>query len=1486
MPTAFETWSEFAPHAPVLTAPEEFNVFVSHGSIKHVWMVNLCDALRNRGFKLFLDHRALAQDDRAIALNRSQVGLIVWSSAAADADWMQQSFDLMTQRAASGSFDVVIARTDRSVIPGYVGATRVVDFALYAAGPGGGEALRLLFAVAGRTPSPEIEAFAAKQDAAAGAFMARLKTVGKEAAPEALLAQGGAWETSSAVASAAAERLVTVGDNDAALKALDTVRQRFSDALRPRQVQALAHARRGKVDDLNAAQSILTSLYDAGVRDPETVGIYARTFMDHYNATGNAASLRRSRDLYAEAFERAPDDGYVGINAAAKSVFLQTPEDLKKGLKYASDLQSRIGRKAVDDYWDSATVAECHLILGEYDEAAEVYRQAVAMDPGETASHTSTWKQASKLMAILRTPANAVDKIRDAFGNPPSAPTLDVSEEIRFALVMYGGVSLAIYINGVAQEFLRLVRATAADPSDLNQPLLSRRDPKALKDPAEPKDGTRPDYLEGTELVYRRAAQLLGNERDEVKRPVTDDSPIRARFVVDILSGTSAGGINAIFLAKALANHQSIDQLRQLWIDEGAIESLINDSQSVAGLNGLAAEKPPTSLLNGRRMYRKLLDAFDCMDKKPASQRSPFVDELDLFVTTTDIRGLPVFLRLADDVVPELRHRNVFRFRYSDGFSSDAANDFTKDTNPFLAYAARCTSSFPFAFPPMKLTDIGEVLGRTPDREKDSDSGGDADKWRRFFPSYAAPTSGPSAAPEVYDFTNRAFGDGGYLDNKPFGHATDMLQSRRGGTAVQRKLVFIEPSPEHPVLGAPPSERPNVIENVNAALSLARYETIRDDLERVRARNRLIERVGSIVGGMEDDVRAVTMGTPTIRPNFGDLDLSEMIRLHGVAYGGYHRLKVQGVTNELARLLSRLLQYDDRSDEFVAIRYLIRAWRETKFVAYVPTQPGASGPSGAAAASMETENAFLARFDLAYRLRRLEFVITKIDQLSCIDRTTKELFTQRNAGATPDAQGDRDAFRAELAQLRGELRAVYEPLRRGRDELQTRGTANPIAAQLQTLELDQKDLHELLKPPTDFERLGGARAALTKSGRTAAIDALSSAIATHIARLTEAASMRCAWVLDIPLTVTQTLTQAPRAIGNNRYAAVAVDFVRHYYEAYERYDFISYPILQSADVGEETNAVAVVRISPEDAPSLIDERKTTRRKLAGTKFMHFGAFLDQGWRKNDILWGRLDAAERILSTILSPNHPKMAELLEQAQLAILEEEHRKSDQDQLSQLLVESLMAQISSDKGEAALRELAKPEMGSDINPKLQALLRSNLSPERLLAFYRDSYEVNANLNPKKAVQSLARAVRVVGGMLEQLSEDTQIGASPTTWFSRIARTFWGLVEVAVPGSLPNLIVKHWLSLLYLFAVLLIVGETLLSDSAQFGWTALAITVAAHIALAMVGRVMRGKQPWSRLASAAAAVAVALILGAGAFSLWNPMVRAALWHEIKALFG
>src|SRR5690242_2037699 len=278
------------------------------------------------------------------------------------------------------------------------------------------------------------------------------------------------------------------------------------------------------------------------------------------------------------------------------------------------------------------------------------------------------------------------------------------TQEVRFAVVMYGGISLAIYINGVAQELLRMVRATAPDAKD-GRPLSETE-------------------LTGSESVYRKISHLLAEGCDP-SSDSSDDSP-PTRFVIDAIAGTSAGGINGVFLAKALANGQNIDELQQLWVREGAIEKLLNDRRSVDP--PLSAKVPPNSLLNGQRMYFELLKALDGMDAVtvPANGSRALVDELDLFVTSTDLRGITLPIRLADDIVFERRHRNVLHFVYSE--DDHGRNDFVQPNNPFLAYAARCTSSFPFAFEPMTLRDIDSVLEVHPPYASDRNSRSSAEK--------------------------------------------------------------------------------------------------------------------------------------------------------------------------------------------------------------------------------------------------------------------------------------------------------------------------------------------------------------------------------------------------------------------------------------------------------------------------------------------------------------------------------------------------------------------------------------------------------------------------------------------------------------------------------------------------------------------------------------------------------------------------------------
>ena len=479
-----------------------------------------------------------------------------------------------------------------------------------------------------------------------------------------------------------------------------------------------------------------------------------------------------------------------------------------------------------------------------------------------------------------------------------ASPQSEYTQEVRFAVIMYGGVSLAIYINGIAQELLRLVRSTSREK------------------------------LEGTENVYRRLSSLLSDPellreyRDALdsNTAVPEDldnrlknNPVNTRFVVDILSGTSAGGINAIYLAKALANDQDLDELKTLWVTEGDIGVLINDKKSVAGLH-LTNQQPPQSLLNSRRMYFKLLNALQGMEKRKKSTKefnSPYVDELDLFITATDLEGTLLPLRLSDTVVFERRHRNVFHFKYATPAATGIErNDFVGKNDPFLAFAARCTSSFPFAFEPMRLCDIDEVLDRFPEYDDKDKREELVEEWKKFFKENANVLDGKNV-----EFGTRSYGDGGILDNKPFSFATETLMRRDAPVVVDRKLIYIEPSPEHPEDEPPRTNKYQALENVKAALlDLPSYETIREDLQRVMDRNELINRVNRITYAIERDLDQSSWSRPPLEPGEWErMDLAKMVEKFGIYYIPYRRLRISSTTDELAKLVARSLNLNSQS---------------------------------------------------------------------------------------------------------------------------------------------------------------------------------------------------------------------------------------------------------------------------------------------------------------------------------------------------------------------------------------------------------------------------------------------------------------------------------------------------------------------------------------------------------------------------------------------
>jgi hypothetical protein len=443
---AFEQWRQLAPKPPVLADGERWHVFLSYRSVNRTWVLHLYDAFKMLGFEVFLDQLEIPAGSSLAgklnkALDTSRSGVIVWSTSYADSEWCLAEFDTMeAMQKEKRGFHFVVAKLQDAKLPPTVRRAVFCDFTDYPDGPQGGELLRLMYGVLGKALPPEaLRAAQALDDATkdAAARIQAAREIGNVAELESLAAADGmAWQTSPLLYSTAAEALIALKRYDSALAMLELAGRRFERAIRPVQLKALALARKAQLEGgrssdaslgeaersaarqqseklLMEAQQLLAQLYRKDHRDPETLGIFARTWMDRYELTKERAYLEKSRDLYALALKLTETDYYTGINAAAKSVFLG---ELEAAAGYAKAVEALVGVETIPgDYWKSATVAECQLIQRNFDKAAVLYRKAVIDAPTSTGSHDSTRGQAQRLLQHLQPPPGAAEQILTAF---------------------------------------------------------------------------------------------------------------------------------------------------------------------------------------------------------------------------------------------------------------------------------------------------------------------------------------------------------------------------------------------------------------------------------------------------------------------------------------------------------------------------------------------------------------------------------------------------------------------------------------------------------------------------------------------------------------------------------------------------------------------------------------------------------------------------------------------------------------------------------------------------------------------------------------------------------------------------------------------------------------------------------------------------------------------------------------------------------------
>jgi len=190
--------------------------------------------------------------------------------------------------------------------------------------------------------------------------------------------------------------------------------KQFPADARLRQLLALSLARSGAT---RRANDILTELSREGHRDEETLGLLARTHKDLSAAAIERAdrmqhlqlALRYYRDGYAQS-----NGYYSGINAATLALLVgETSEAaaLARAVREQCVQLERAPGDRRDRYWILATLGEAALILGQWSEAADWYRQAVAIGVTRSGDLASTRRNARLIIRHLGSDAAAIEQL-------------------------------------------------------------------------------------------------------------------------------------------------------------------------------------------------------------------------------------------------------------------------------------------------------------------------------------------------------------------------------------------------------------------------------------------------------------------------------------------------------------------------------------------------------------------------------------------------------------------------------------------------------------------------------------------------------------------------------------------------------------------------------------------------------------------------------------------------------------------------------------------------------------------------------------------------------------------------------------------------------------------------------------------------------------------------------------------------------------------
>jgi patatin-related protein len=728
------------------------------------------------------------------------------------------------------------------------------------------------------------------------------------------------------------------------------------------------------------------------------------------------------------------------------------------------------------------------------------------------------------------------------------------SQEVRLGVVMYGGVSLAIYINGVSQEIFRAVQGCG---------------------------------------VYKLLKSVLDID-----------------IVVDIISGTSAGGINGLLLAYALGNEKDFATTKELWRVQGDIDKLLYKASVSADVC--------KSLLDSDGFYRaRLAEAFEKLDNSPFvptnCEPSP-LDEMDVFITGTSYE--PDVYTALDDAGRAIEmqdYRKVFRLKHRPLRSNPGAFRPERAEKGIrfqaLAKLARITSCFPGAFLPVRVLAAGD--------------------WQRRDPTLESPPF-PASEKQVDALLcewgglvrSGYFLDGGVLDNKPFTPTISAIFGRPTDRPVDRILFYVEPDPEESLRPDGVPCAPNFISAVvNGVVGISTYQSVTDDARVLEEHNSAVVRHAAVCRELFGKVRMESSGIG-IPPNLEDPQRALYISARNTALASR---ALRGLLWDSQTGTSEHLTSAADRERVKNLFHSLNEPRDKDEITFDET---------------------FRRYDIYFRQRRLQHLVRLL--YSFLPGTDKR-----------ESESSRNLLRLvnQHVQLLEIIQHWFEyaldriPVDWRAAELTDSPSSevwNQIRFFMNQILSIREDLPAWLPSvsPKDSNWLSPQQLDAINEGMRARVIALLEEFKRHPANGAGPGAYDpkaetqfrgfIQWTDEAEAAFFEAWTDDSKIYG----------ITKAEYEGFANHDAIMFPLdfLSNLDSFDE---VRLLRISP--APTLDSNKNGSigfkaaagaGQKLAGRQLSHFAGFLKRSWRSNDILWGRLDGVRHIVLALITPERIK------------------------------------------------------------------------------------------------------------------------------------------------------------------------------------------------------------------------------------------------------